>query len=136
MGYKKPETVYLLQFEERAGLEVRAASVSMGRLLDISDMAESLRVGEAKNFAEARELFGEFASRLRSWNLEEDDGTPIPCDQEHLMQQEFGFASELLLAWFDAIASVPDPLGPRSTGGLPSVELSLPMEVLSPSLAS
>lgn len=134
MGYRKPQTVYLLQFEDRDGLEVRAASVPMGRLLDVAEMADRLRSGEAKAFGEARELFALFGSCLRSWNLEEEDGTPIPADTEHVLEQEFSFITEILLAWFDAIASVPDPLAGRSTNGSQSGVPNIPMEEWSVSL--
>lgn len=136
MGYKRPTTVYLLKFADRDGLEVRACSVPVGRIMVLQEQATKLKDGDATAFDEARELFAAFADSLRSWNLEEDDGAPVPATLPGVMSLEFGFAAEILLAWFEAIASVPGPLDRRSTGGSPSVELSIPMEMLSPSLPS
>lgn len=137
MGYKKPTTVYRLHFDDRDGLEVRAASVPLGQLLDLTEQAERLKVGDAKSIEDARELFELFASSLRSWNLEEDDGTPTPADRSGLLGLEFGFAAEILMAWFEAVGgSVPAPLARRSTVTLPSEVPSIPMEVLSASPAS
>lgn len=136
MGYKRPETVYTLVFDDRDGLEVRAASVSTGRLLHLADMAGQLKTGEAKSLSEVRELVDTFAGRLRSWNIEEDDGTPVPATVEGVLSLEFPFAAEIIVAWFEAIGSVSDPLGGRSTGGLPLEVPSVPMELLSESLSS
>lgn len=131
MGYKKPTTVYLLKFEDREGLEVRAASVPIGKLIDMQTQAERLKSGDAASFDDARELFELFALSLRSWNLTEDDDTPVPTTLDGVLGLEFGFASELLLAWFEAIADVPAPLARRSTVTLPSEVPSIPMELLS-----
>jgi hypothetical protein len=133
MGFKRPQTVYALVFDHHDGLQVRAASVPVGRLLELVDMADKLKAGQAKALSEVRGLFEAFTEALRSWNLEEDDGTPVPATGAGVLSLEFGFASELILAWFDAIGDVPDPLERRSTVTLPSEELSIPMEVLSPS---
>lgn len=130
MGYKRPETVYLLRFKDRDGLEVRAASVPLGQLLDVADAAEGLRKG---SIGEARKLFELFSRSLRSWNLEEDDGTPVPTTLAALMGLEQVFAAEILLSWFDAMNTVPDPLAGRSTGGSPLGVPSIPMETLSAS---
>lgn len=133
MGYTKPTTVYLLKFDDRDGLEVRAASVPLGRLLDLTEQAERLKAGDAKSVDEAKELFELFASSLRSWNLEEDDGSPVPADLSGVRGLEFGFAAEILTAWFEAVGgSVPGPLAKRSTVTLPSEVPSIPMELLSP----
>ncbi len=133
MSYVRPVTVYLLQFEDREGLEVRARSVPLGQLLELGDMAESLRSGEAQAFGEAKALFELFASKLKSWNLTEDDGTtPVPCDTSGLFSLEFPFATEILLAWFDAVASVSIPLGRRSTDGSLSVAPSIQTTPLEP----
>lgn len=136
MGYTRPVTVYRLEFEARDGLEVRVASVSIDRLMGLQKQAAELKQERTTSFDEARELFETFAESLRSWNLEEDDGTPVPATLAGVLSLELGFASELLLVWFEAIAGVPAPLDKRSTGGSPSEVPSIPMEALSPSLLS
>lgn len=136
MGYKRPETVYTLVFDHRDGLEVRAASVPVGQLLELGEMAEGLKTGDAKTFGEARALFEAFAKRLRSWNLEEDDGTPIPPTLESLYGLEFGFATEIVGAWFDALSEVSGPLGGGSTPGSRLELASIPVDLPTPNLTS
>lgn len=136
MGYKRPTTVYRLHFDDHDGLEVRAASVPIGQLLDLTEQADRLKSGAAESFDDARELLDLFAASLRSWNLEEDDGAPIPCTRDSVLGLEFQFATDLLVAWFEAVASVAAPLAQRSTVTLPSEVPSIPMEMLSGSLAS
>lgn len=127
MGYKRPQTVYKLVFDDHEGLEVRAASVPIGRLIEVSAQAEKLREGDADSFESVADLFALFGESLRSWNLEEDDGSPIPATVDSVMSLEFGFAAAILVAWFDAVGGVPAPLERRSTSGVPSEELLIPM---------
>lgn len=137
-GYRRPRKVYKLVFEDPSmgGLEVRATGVSLGTLTDLVKLAEQAK---DRTSAEALAAFGElvdgFGKALRSWNLEDDDG-PVPATVDGLVAQDADFAMEIILAWMEAIAGVSGPLVRRSSGGGPSPEASIPMEVLSPSLAS
>lgn len=132
MGFEVPSRVMNLTFEEYPELKVRAGSITLARLLDLTEQAEGLRK-DAGSASDARELFAEFGSRLRSWNCERD-GEPIPATHDGLLSLDADFAAEILLAWFDAIGGMDVDKGPldrRSTGGVPSVELLIPTEVLS-----
>lgn len=130
MGYKRPETIYTLQFEEHEGLEVRVASVPLGKMLELAETADRLRAGTASTFQEAKGLFETFAERLRAWNLEDDNGVALECHLDEVLALEFGFATSMVLAWFDAIGQVSDPLERRSTGGLPSEVPSIPTQAM------
>ncbi len=55
---------------------------------------------------------------LQSWNLENDDGTPVPADGEGMLQIPLDFATLIITQWVDTVSDVPDPLG------LPSGDLS------------
>ena len=77
-----------------------------------------------------------FAGALVSWNLEDEDGEPIPADLAGVLSNDFDLNLELIGAWLDAASGAATPLGRPSTSGSPSLEASLPMDPLSPSQAS
>lgn len=133
MGYIPKRKIYVLNFEAHPGLEVKARSVSTNAMLAFAKMSE-----EARHGMDAMEtLFSEFAEQaLQSWNLEEEDGTPIPADLAGLLAQEPDFVFEIIDAWTDIITGVDENLGAPSQDGNPSQVVSLPMEVQSPSRAS
>lgn len=136
MGFTAPRTIYRLTFDEGRyeGLEVRVASVPLGRLLDLADQADRLKAGgPSVGLSDVRELFELFASSLRSWNLQDDDGADVALGMAGLMAQEYSFAVDLIMAWMDAVSGVPDPLVRRSTGGSQLEAPSIPMEALSAS---
>ncbi len=122
---------------EHHGLEIRAGSVSFGRILAIADQAEALRAGNAIDaarggLASAREFVDEFTGALISWNAVDEDGQDIPPTREGLLSQDIEWVLDILLTWFDSMVSVPSPLGESSTSGKPFPEESMPMEPLSP----
>jgi len=135
VGFIRQRRVYRLNFAddtELAGLEVRARSVPLGEFMSIVGLADTAEPGSE----EMQRLFSGFVAQLVSWNLEAEDGQPVPADLEGLYSQDFEFAMQLVLAWIEAIASVPGPLGAASPSGETSPAPSLPMEPLSPSPGS
>jgi hypothetical protein len=79
-----------------------------------------------------------FGEHLVSWNLEDEDGTPVPATYEAMMQQDHDLIGALNNAWIETLVGVhkADPLPESSTSGEPSLVESVPMEALSSSLAS
>ncbi|MGW1532338.1 hypothetical protein [Streptomyces aureus] len=77
----------------------------------------------------------EFADALVSWNLEREDGTPIPCTREALfgeVDNDLGLA--LATEWIERLGGKVDDAGPlpeSSPSGGPSLVESVPMEALS-----
>jgi len=135
MGYRPNRKVFTLQFEkpEMEGLEVRATSVSTGAFLEIVTMADTARA----DVSQMRTLFEEFANQsLRSWNVENDDGTPVPATLEGMLSQEFDFVFDIISSWMDVMTSVSPPLEMPSSDGNQSPVVSLPMEPLSGNPAS
>lgn len=136
MGYRRVKPVYVLKFEdpELAELEVRAKGASVGQLMKLMDLARFAVGGHkftAEDFKDLGGLFELFASKLISWNLEDEDGTPIPATVDGLNDQDMDFALDLVLAWVSAVIGVSAPLGQPSTDGTPFPEGSIPMETLS-----
>lgn len=114
MNFEVPDDVIALSFEEYPGLQVTADSVSLGRILDLSDEAETLRNGTGGS-QQARELIAEFAGALRSWNLTRGE-TPVPMTTQGVLSLKPRFATTMMLAWFDAIAGSDVESGPLDQG--------------------
>jgi hypothetical protein len=74
------------------------------------------------------DLFETFATALVSWNLEDEDGTPVSADLEGIQSQDMEFILAVVRAWLEAVSSVNAPLGEGSTGGGTSQVPSIPME--------
>lgn len=142
MGYVWKGKTYRLVFadDEFEGLEVVARSASVGAYRRIADLAtrEFHHPPTEDDLAEIDNLFDEFAKVLVSWNLEDedDDGkrTPVPATLAGMHSQDLTLIRQIIWSWMEAVAGISAPLDQPSDGGEQSVEESLPMEVLSPSL--
>ena len=133
MGYQRKRRVYRLDFEGDPvldGLEVRARSLNLGEFLATSRLAGMAAGGVTPEDVDVFEgLFATFAGALVSWNLEDDEGRPVPATLDGVKAQDVDFVMPIVNAWFKAIAGVASPLGPPSSAGVPSLEASIPMEV-------
>lgn len=74
------------------------------------------------------------ASRIQSWDLEDDDGL-LPTTVEGLKRLELPEMLDLQRAWAAAVSAVAAPLPSASSDGAtpPPLEVSIPTETLSPS---
>ncbi len=140
MGFVWRGKSYRLVFEDPdlAGLEVVAKSASVGAYRRIADLAtrEFSNPPSKEDMAEIDHLFDEFAKVLVSWNLEDEDTdgkrTPVSATAAGMQSQDLTLIRQIIWAWMEAVAGIAAPLDPPSGGGEPSLEESLPMEVLSP----
>jgi hypothetical protein len=77
----------------------------------------------------------EFADSLISWNLETEDGDPIPCTRDGLFGEvDNDLALALATEWIERLGGKVDDAGPlpsSSPSGEPSPVASIPMEALS-----
>lgn len=147
VGYTPKRRTFVLEFDdpEFDGLEVRARAVPVGQFLDIVGLADAVDAGgfgeltqeqTVQAFTATANLLSSFADVLVDWNVENEDGSPVPATLEGLRQQEFTFVMQIIRAWMAVAAGASDPLGPASNDGAQSVEVFLPMETLSASQAS
>ena len=116
-GYRLAAKTYVLKFEDHPGLEVSARSVPVGELLKILELADAMTSDPTK--AQVTELFTWFAKRLIGWNLEDEDGTPVPATAAGLLGLDFDFAMALVMAWTGAVSSVKLPLVQAPADGMP-----------------
>lgn len=137
-GYRRPRTLKLTWADgEFAGLEIRARRASLETFFELAPIIDGgIDTSTPEGRQEFLGLFLEFGKYLVSWNLEDENGTPVPCTAEEFMRQDPALVREVLDQWAAAIAGVAAPLDETSPGGEPFPEASLPMETLSPSLAS
>lgn len=153
MAYKRMKTIDIgwKAGHELEDLHVTMKRLSIGKMADFAGLAD-MKERELRGAA-ALKVFGDItetiADGLVSWDLledvevKDDDGNvtvlkdqPVPATLEGLRRQDLDFVFELMSAWMDLGAGVSDPLSTSSSGGLPSLEASIPMEILSPSPVS
>ncbi|MCF3101420.1 hypothetical protein IPZ58_07480 [Streptomyces roseoverticillatus] len=133
MGYKRNPKVYKLRFQDgdMAGLEVTLRSVSVGQVIELGGLGADTSNGET-----VEQMVELLAERIVEWNLEDENGAPVPPTLEALKNEDLDFVLAIINEWTSAAAGVSAPLETPSPSGETSLEASLPMEVLSPSLAS
>lgn len=127
MGYRPKQKIYTLEFEgeEYDGLEVRIRGLNTGQTLDLD-------VARADGSEEAiRSILELMADRLIEWNVEDDDGQPVPPTFDGVRTLDLDFNWKIIDAWQNAVAGVPAPLDEPSTSTEPSLVASIPTETLS-----
>lgn len=134
MGYHKARQVARLVWpdgHELHGLEIRVKVISVGTYLQYTRIFGDKSAENSDD--EVTEIYSDFVDNLISWNLEDEEGKPIPQTLEGLFTQELDFINTIIFAWADSLTKVSEELGKGSPSGDRSVEASLPMETLSPS---
>lgn len=135
MGYKRERKIFKLVFEDpdMDGLIVRCRSTSVQQFIDIKTMAD----GAKDEIDGVRALLTTFATVIHDWNMEEDDGTPVPHTAETLLNEDFDFVMAMINAWTEAMAGVAKDLGKESTpAGTPPAESTLSEIPSTPLLSS
>lgn len=132
MGFQhKPQRINV-SFEpghDLHGLEVVLRKLTLGEYLDIIGLGE---VG-MNHIGDQLKAMGD---KLISWNLEDDNGQPVPATPEAVLGQDKDLMVTILEAWLEALNGVAAPLEQSSPAGEPSLEASIPMETLSNALVS
>jgi hypothetical protein len=133
MGYKPKRKTYNLDFTgtDNEGLRVSIRGLNTGQYMDLFEAKTQAETG-----GETNRLLTIMANQLVSWNVEDDDDMPVPATLDGIKTQDLDFNLAIVNAWTVAMAGVPAPLEQPSTSGESSLEASIPMEILSPSLAS
>jgi len=132
MGYRPSHKTYLIEIEEYPGLEIRSASTSLGRLMDVltsSTEIKELTVEQAHNHP----AFRTFTDAIISWNIEHPaisltdtdtptavdlldgvacpvcglrEGQPVPATVAGLFCLDLDFVMDLILGWVTALTRV------------------------------
>jgi hypothetical protein len=135
MGYKAKLKTYLVRFDEGHefhGAEARLSGMTYGEW----EVAAGLDGGDGDTNGAAS--VRRFVDHLISWNIEEEDGKPLPTTMDAVKTIDHDLVTALNNAWIRTLIGVhdADPLPESSPSGEPSLVESVPMEALSESLAS
>src|SRR3990167_7089331 len=107
MGFKEPRRTARLIFEgdyEGAEVVVRL-DVDVQTVLEFTGMVTDATEGEAALAMMRR--FGD--DMLVSWNVEDDDGHPIPATAEGFMRRTWPFINLILSHWLEAVRGIAPP---------------------------
>lgn len=133
MGSRRNPKQYKLKFTDGdyEGLEVVMRSVTIREMRQLRGTSSDESEGDI-----FEELLGVVASHLVSWTREDENGQPLPPTMDSLEDEEPALIHIIIGKWTEAASGVSAPLEQPSNSGEPSVVESIPMEALSPSLAS
>jgi len=138
MGFVRQRPVIVLDFEgsDLNGLTLRAERCSIADYIAIGNALDRPTPdldAFGRDIAELQELV---IPRLLEWDLEEEDGTPVPLTADYIIQQDRQFQLDVFNAYRYGNAFVSRPLEKPSGSGEPSPEELIPMDVLSESQQS
>ena len=134
MGYKPVRKFYTLEFPEYPGLEITVKGVSIGKLVEISDITLDLSKPER---ADKLKVFSVFARKITSWNVDHPEpeeatgdntkyvcakcglaeGEPLPTTPEAMECLDVDFIMPIIFGWFRQQASVSPGKGQSSNDG-------------------
>lgn len=139
MGYKRQRKTLRLRFEDEPELEVLAKSVSVRKFLGVARWADDMRAGKVDQ-AGMEEICTWLAEQIVSWNLEDDDGQPVPVSADYLLDEDFDWTIKVFMGWFGAIVGalkLPATEFPGEAQASPDPEeASIPMQPVTPDSAS
>jgi hypothetical protein len=116
MGYRKVPTIYTINdIAGEDGLIVRLKAIKIGKLRKLMAVVDS----DEDDIKEEQldEIFKLLEQGLVSWNLEDEEGQPIPSDMSGIDEQELPFIMKILAAWLENMTGVDDDLGKGSPSG-------------------
>lgn len=129
MSYKRKN--YRLTWPEghvRHGLTV----VMRGMAIDDMEAARAFQGVERDDVKASAALLAQIAellaAKMVSWDLAEDDDTPVPTTAEAIRKEDISMVMEILNAWTEVAMGVKASLGKGSNSGQPFPEESIPME--------
>ena len=128
MGFKRKRKIYKLDFEGTPyeGLEVRITGLTTGEYLELVSLSGPTQEGDG----EAEGMIRMFAKHLVSWNLEDEDGSPIGTSYEDVADNEFTMNTAIVNAWTAAIAQVPEETAKKLPPTESPLVESIPTEML------
>jgi hypothetical protein len=127
MGYRKVPTIHTLdKIEDEDGLIVRVKSIKFGKIRKL------MRLTDADESADESldEIFSLLLENIVSWNLEDEDGIPVPLSVEGLEDQETDLVMSIIEAWIEKMTGSGESLGKGSPSGVTFPGKPLTMEAL------
>lgn len=130
MGFRRQRKVYVLDFSdtEYEGLEVRVSGLTTGEYLDFVGLSAPGDDSAAAD--ETSEMLRMLSRHLVSWNLEDEEGEPVPMTFDGLKSNDMRMNMLIVEAWTGALADVPEPTAKKSAPGSDLPVESIPTEML------
>lgn len=144
MGFRLPPRTAKLVFDGKwEGLWARVLlNASLGDMLamqraqaNIIDLETAVQriSGDALTPDDLEQIYRFFGdSLLLEWNVEDEDGVPLPATGDSMIVIPGELAAAMVSARLDAVGRVPVPLAQPSADGLLLAEASMPLETSSP----
>jgi hypothetical protein len=127
MGYRKIPTIYTLaNLPEEDGLIVRMRAIRIGKVRSLMKAMSS----QSESDESLDEMFALLLEGLVSWNLEDENGVPVPATAESLDEMELPFVMTILEAWLTQMTGPDEGLGKGSGSGATFPGRPLTMEAL------
>lgn len=134
MGFQRKRKVYKLDFSgtEYDGLEVKVGGLTTGEYLELVGLSAPGN-DDDETGRETERMLRFFAAHLKSWNLEDEDGKPVPTSfDDGIVTNDLSMNMAIINAWTSALASVPEDTEKKSPSILNTGDLaSVPTENLS-----
>ena len=135
-GYRRVRKTYSLTFDAYPGLEVRMRSLAFGQLIEFGPLLDAF-TGKRTTPEQLGSIANWVSEYFTSWNLQEEDGTPVEATRDALLAEEFELFTAIVTGWAKALTgAVAPPLPSGSANGRspaeparqdPAMEDSLPM---------
>jgi hypothetical protein len=127
MGFKRKRKIYKLDFTdtEYEGLEVKVRGLTTGEYLELVSLSGVTEEGDK----EVEGMIRMFSEHLVGWNLEDEDGKPIPTTYEAVKDNDFTMNAAIVSAWTAALADVSEETAKKSVTGDSPLLASIPTEI-------
>lgn len=113
MGYRRVPTILTLtEFKGYEGLVVRMKAISYGKVRRLIALSNDTENDEA-----TEEMASAFQEHLVSWNVEDEQGNPVPSTVEGVDAQDFDFIMDIIGGWLDMVTGPTEELGKDSSSG-------------------
>ena len=128
MARIKTPRIIDLSFTEgpNEGLNVRIKSIKFGKVRRMIALMDD----DEKDVEVMDEISTLLADSLISWDLQEEDGSPVPTTLEAIDDLEFAEVIDLVNKWLDHMTGPSDELGKGSPSGASFPGRPLTMEAL------
>lgn len=111
-GFRKPLTIHTLEWpagHSLHGLVVKMESVTVDEYNEIMDLLLTERPTGQESLDANSTYLAKFCSHMRSWNMTEDNGDPVPPTREGIGTVDQSVVGQIIAAWQGALVTVPTP---------------------------
>ena len=126
MGYRRVPVIHTIDdVPDEEGFIYRMKGISFGKVRQMIKLLD-----DEENKESVDEVAKRFVESLVSWNLEDEEGTPVPPTTEGVDDQDFDFILKLVNHWMDRLTGPDEDLGKDSSSGEKFPGQPLTMEAL------